>query len=104
MLSAMRGRHVRVSAWSPTQKRDSPVSREMILMMGGRSLASVQSPFRLFARRRGGSVGSRWGVLFFPRVPIQFIGLKGGTGHHTGGRRRVQVGLDALSEGMQLFA
>ena len=31
-------RHVRVSAWSPTHKRCSPVSREMMLMMGGRSL------------------------------------------------------------------
>jgi hypothetical protein len=34
MFSAMRVRHVRVSAWSPTQKRCSPVSREMMLMMG----------------------------------------------------------------------
>jgi hypothetical protein len=33
---------------------------------GGRSLASVLCPLRLFARRRGGSVGSRCGVLFSP--------------------------------------
>jgi hypothetical protein len=31
--------HVRLSAWSPTHKRCSPVSREMILMIGGRSFA-----------------------------------------------------------------
>jgi hypothetical protein len=34
MCSALRVRHVRVSTWSPTHKRSSPVSREMMLMMG----------------------------------------------------------------------
>ena len=38
-FSAMRSAQVRLSAWSQTQKRCSPVSREMMLMMGGRSLA-----------------------------------------------------------------
>ena len=33
------GAQVRLSAWSHTQKRCSPVSREITLMMGGRSLA-----------------------------------------------------------------
>ena len=32
------GDELRLSAWSHTQKRCSPVSREMMLMIGGRSL------------------------------------------------------------------
>jgi hypothetical protein len=38
-LSAMIAWQVRVSAWSQIQNRCSPVSREITLMMGGRSLA-----------------------------------------------------------------
>jgi hypothetical protein len=38
-FSAINTAHVRVLAWSPTQKRCSPVSRETILIMGGRALA-----------------------------------------------------------------
>lgn len=61
-------------------------------------------PLRLLARLRGGSLGSGWGVLGFPRVLIELIGLKGGARHDPGGRGRVQIGLDALPEGMELFA
>jgi len=49
-------------------------------------------------------LGSGWGVLGFPRVLIELIGLKGGARHDPGGRGRVQIGLDALPEGMELFA
>jgi hypothetical protein len=56
-----------------------------------------------FARRRGGSVGSRGGVLLFPRVLIPCLRLKGRTGHHSGRRGHVQVCLDALPQGMALF-
>jgi hypothetical protein len=42
-------------------------------------------------------------VLFSPRILIQFIGLKGRSGHHVGWCRVVQVGLDALPQGMELF-
>ena len=38
-LSAIRAWQVCLFAWSQTHKRCSPVSREMMLMMGGRSLA-----------------------------------------------------------------
>jgi hypothetical protein len=38
-LSAIRSRQVCRFAWSQTHQRCSPVSREMILMMGGRSFA-----------------------------------------------------------------
>jgi hypothetical protein len=48
-------------------------------------------------------VGSRWGVLCFPGVLVEFVCLKGRTGHHGGRRRHVQVGLEALPQGMQLF-
>jgi hypothetical protein len=58
-VSAIRATQVRVSAWSQTHKRCSPVSREITLMMGRRLLAEVPCPFRLFARRSGGSQGSR---------------------------------------------
>jgi hypothetical protein len=43
-------------------------------------------------------------VLFFPRVVVQLIGLKGGAGHHPGRRGRVQVALEALPQGMELCA
>jgi hypothetical protein len=39
MFSAISPVQVRVLAWSQTHQRCSPVSREMMLMMGGRSLA-----------------------------------------------------------------
>jgi hypothetical protein len=42
-------------------------------------------------------------VLFFPRVLVEFIRLKGGATHHVGGRRRIQVRLDAVSQCMQLL-
>jgi hypothetical protein len=103
-FAAITSSQVCLVAWSQTQNRHSPVSREMILMMGGRSLAKVPGPFRLLARRRGGSSGSGWGVLVFPRVLVQFVGLKGSAGHDASRRGGVQVGLDALPQGMQLFA
>jgi hypothetical protein len=43
-------------------------------------------------------------VLFSPRLVVQLVRLKGGAGHHTGRRSRIAVGLDALPQGMQLFA
>jgi hypothetical protein len=43
-------------------------------------------------------------VLFFPRLLIQFVCLKGGAHHHLGGRRVVQMGLEALPQGMELCA
>jgi hypothetical protein len=48
---------------------------------GGRALASVPGPWRLWPRRRGGSAGSRWGGLVFPRVLVQRIRLEGGASH-----------------------
>jgi hypothetical protein len=58
----------------------------------------------LFARRRGGSCGSRWGVLFFPRVLVEFVGLKRGAGHQLGWRRMMQMRVHPLPEGLQLHA
>jgi hypothetical protein len=71
----------------------------MILMMGGRSLAKVPCPFRLLARRRGGSSGSGGGVRVFPRGLVPFGGLKGRAGHDASRRGGVQVGWDALPQG-----
>jgi hypothetical protein len=59
---------------------------------GGRSLAYVPCPLRLWMRRRGGFLGSRWDVLVFPGVLVEFIRLKGGTGHHVDWRGGVQGG------------
>ena len=101
MISA---RHIRVSAWSPTQKRCSPVSRAMLLMMGGRSLAEVPWPCRFWARRRGGALGSRWGVLVFPRVLVAFVGRKGRASHDLGWGGVVQVPLHALASRLQWLA
>ena len=50
-----------------------------IIGIGAMSLALIRAPaWRI--------LGSRWGVLFFPRVLIQFIRLKGDAGHHPGRR------------------
>ncbi len=57
--SAMRGWQGCLCAGSQTHQRGAPVSREMRLLMGGRSLAEVPCPWRVLARRRGGAVGSR---------------------------------------------
>jgi hypothetical protein len=72
--------------------------------MGGRSLAYVPRPRRLFARRRGGSFGSGWAVLFFPGVLIEFVGFKGRALHQIAWRALVQIGLDPLTQRMHLFA
>jgi hypothetical protein len=72
--------------------------------MGGRSLADVPCPVRLFARRRGGSAGSRCGVLFFPGVLVQFVGFKRRAGHHIGWCGVVQVRLHPLAQRVQLLA
>lgn len=80
------------------------MSREMRLMIGGRSWAYVPCPLRLFARRRGGSAGSRWGVLLFPRVWVACIRLTGRPHDHADWRGGVQVGVETLPQGMQLLA
>jgi hypothetical protein len=95
---------VRLSAWSHTPKRCSPVARDSTLIMGGRSFASVPCPWRVWARRLDGAVGSRGGVLVFPGVLVPFVRLKGGAGHHAGRCGSVHMGLDALPHGIELFA
>jgi hypothetical protein len=52
-----------------------PLSRPTTPQTGGRSLVKVPWPRRWFARRRGGSSGSRCGSPFFPRVLVRLIGL-----------------------------
>jgi hypothetical protein len=54
-------------------------------------------PFCLLARRRGGSVGSRYGVLFFG-VLIQLIRFERGSLHQLSGQCVIQIGLDLLSK------
>src|SRR5438128_7710959 len=55
------------------RRRTLPVSRPSVPTIGGRSLSYVPCPRALLARRRGGSVGSRCGSLFFPRVLVQLV-------------------------------
>ena len=43
-------------------------------------------------------------MLFFPRVLVQFVGLKGRARHNLSRGGRVEVGLDALPQGMELLA
>lgn len=49
-----------------TRSATAPVSRPITPTTGGRSLANVPWPLNRFARRRGGSAGSRWGIPFSP--------------------------------------
>jgi hypothetical protein len=63
----------------------------------------VPCPFRLLARRRVGSGGSRCGVLFFPRVLVEFVGFVGGAYHPSRRARIIKVGLNTLSQYMELL-
>jgi hypothetical protein len=63
----------------------------------------VPRPGALLARRRGGSNGSRWGVLFFCGVLIEFVGLEGRSLHQIGRCTLAQVRLDPLAQRMQLL-
>src|SRR4051812_48704843 len=63
------------SEFSTTVSLTSPLSRPTTPQTGGRSLAYVPWPRRLFARRRGGSPGSRCGSPFFPRVLVRLVRL-----------------------------
>lgn len=103
MFAAISAVQVLVLAWSQPPQRGSPVSREMILMIGGRSWAEVPCPFRVLARRRGRSVGARCGVLLFPRVVVPLISFKGGPHHHSCRGRLIEVGLHPPPEGMELL-
>jgi hypothetical protein len=61
-------------------------------------------PFLLMSTPTGRISGIVMGRTFFPGVLVQFVRLKGGAVHHAGRCGRVEVGLDALPQGMQLFA
>src|SRR5436305_801519 len=61
------------SEFPTTVSLTRPLSRPTTPQIGGRSLAYVPWPRRLFARRRGGSPGSRCGSPFFPRVLVRLV-------------------------------
>ena len=60
--------------------------------------------FALIGASAGRVIRVAMGRAFFPRVLIPLVRLKGGAHHHIGGCTGVQPGLDALPEGMELFA
>src|SRR3954451_18245757 len=64
------------SECSATVSRRCPLSRPTTPQTGGRSFSQVRWPGTLFARRRGGSSGSRCGTPFFPRILVGFVGLQ----------------------------
>ena len=59
-----------------TVSRSLPLSRPTTPQTGGRSFSQVPWPGTLFARRRGGSSGSRCGTPFFPRILVGLVGLQ----------------------------
>ena len=61
-------------------------------------------PFALIGTPAGRIAGGAMGRAFFPRVVVQLVRLTGGTHHHVGGRRGVQMGLEALPQGVELWA
>jgi hypothetical protein len=54
--------------------------------------------------RKGGSVGSRGGMLLFPGIVVPCIRRKGGTDHHPGRCGLIHMGLEAVPPDMELFA
>jgi hypothetical protein len=103
ICSAIRVAQVRVWAWSQTHTRCSPVSRDITLMIGGRSVAEVPGPLRVLARRRGRSEGSGCGVPLFPRMVLACVGFEGDPHHHSRRGRLVEVGLNPLPSCMALL-
>jgi hypothetical protein len=99
--------HEGVAGWPVRMVADPPALLACVARddadHGGTIVGRGAVPF-LLARRRGGSAGSRWGVLFFPRVLVQLVGLKSGAGHDIGRRGLIEVGLEALPQGMELLA
>src|SRR3954454_9014969 len=68
--------NVSPSDHSVTVSRSVPLSRPTTPHTGGRSSSQVPWPRALFARRRGGSSGSRCGTPFFPRILVGLVGLQ----------------------------
>ena len=99
MCAAIRVAQGRVGAGAQPHKRCAPVARERTRILGGRSCAYVPGPFRVLARRRGGSGGSGGGVLVCPRVLGQRVGFDGGADHDRRRCRLVAVGLNPPPEG-----
>ena len=89
----------RVGAGAQPHKRCAPVARERTRILGGRSCAYVPGPFRVLARRRGGSGGSGGGVLVRPRASGQRVGFDGGADHDRRRCRLVAVGLNPAAGG-----
>jgi hypothetical protein len=58
----------------------------------------------LFRASAGRVIGARCGVLFSPRVLVEFVRLKRGSGHQLDWRRVVQVRLPPVPERLQLHA
>jgi hypothetical protein len=71
---------------------------------GGTIVGAGPVPVPLVGSPPGRILGVRMGHAFFPCVLVQFVCLKGGAGHHASRRGCVQVGLDALPQGMPLCA
>src|SRR5262245_22409616 len=97
---AVAGTFVRViadpEALLPRLSCDEAENGRTVVRIGAMSCA-------LIGASTGWIGGIAMGCAFFPRVLVQFVGLKGGAGHHPGRRSRVQISLDALPEGMELF-
>lgn len=64
----------------------------------GRAVSYVPRPGRLFPHRRGGSLGSGWTSLCFPRVLIDLIGLELLTFHQVHRRHLVGMVLEPLAQ------
>jgi hypothetical protein len=101
ICSAIRVAQVRVWAGSQPHQRGAPVARDLTLMIGGRSWADVPGPWRVWAPRRGRSVGSGCGVPLFPRLVGSLVSVAGGPPPHSRRGRRVEVGLKPLPECLQ---
>jgi hypothetical protein len=71
---------------------------------GGAVVGVGPMPSRLIGTPTGQIIRVRMGRAFFPRVSVQLVGLKGRTWHDISRGGIVDVGLDALPQGMELFA
>ena len=77
--------------------RDDADDRGTVVGIGAVPLALIDASAEGIGR-------SAMGRAFFPRVLIQFIGLKGRAAHHVGRCAVVDMGVDAVSQGVELFA
>ena len=91
-------------AWSQTHQRDSPVSREMMLRIGGSVIRICAMALTLIGPAAWGISGIGMPSAFFPPRSVEFVRLKVRSDHQARRHGVVEVGLHAVAKRLHLLA